>query len=569
MSAKIFKDPIYGYIEVEEEYLGYVDSILFQRLRNIRQTGYASLYPTSSHTRFEHSLGVFHLGKLSLNAVKPNITSEIRGAPKVNPETIGTMFLAACLLHDVGHAPFSHTGENYYLQDDNGANDPKSPDPLTLALIEEIDSPSFTKDVLGKSLEERAQAHELMSALISAREFKEKLGQYREFLVRCIIGYQYGEADGAVSQIYNVLISLLHGKHIDIDRLDYNIRDSAMTGYQGMMLDYIRLLSGLRILPYNGEGLKLVYNKSSLSVIQNALYANHLEKHWIQVHPVIKYEEDIIKYAIEQLSRQYRRDWNSKLFSYDSVVTALPNPQAGILSGEDKERLLPRAFLLGDEYVLFGMKNICPNIEDCDGAYINEYFNRAERRKAIWKSHAEFKAYFSAKNRESRSKLTDVMSSLETVLTEDCRLPPKVDKDSRNTILSVQTDLEKKTDFLALPAKEQKTQLAKFKFALQAVEILETICTEDNLEFDFVVIGAKDPGDTPFEMANLDASKTELLIEFAPQMILPLRDVAPPLKPSEEDCPRFFYLYHKDPIEASAFTKKLIARCDTISEGDT
>ena len=60
---KLIKDPLYGYIEIEEKYIALINSAEFQRLRNIRQTGYESLYPSALHNRFVHSLGVFYLGK--------------------------------------------------------------------------------------------------------------------------------------------------------------------------------------------------------------------------------------------------------------------------------------------------------------------------------------------------------------------------------------------------------------------------------------------------------------------------------------------------------------------------
>lgn len=61
--SKIIKDPIYGYIEIEDCYASIVDSPFFQRLRDIIQTSYVSVYPASLHNRFTHSLGVFYLGK--------------------------------------------------------------------------------------------------------------------------------------------------------------------------------------------------------------------------------------------------------------------------------------------------------------------------------------------------------------------------------------------------------------------------------------------------------------------------------------------------------------------------
>ena len=63
LNTKLIKDPIHGYISIPTVYMKkIVDTCGFQRLRNIRQTSYDSLYPGSSHNRFIHSIGVFYLG---------------------------------------------------------------------------------------------------------------------------------------------------------------------------------------------------------------------------------------------------------------------------------------------------------------------------------------------------------------------------------------------------------------------------------------------------------------------------------------------------------------------------
>lgn len=62
-SNKTIRDPMYGYIKIDYPFTVLIDTEEFQRLRNIRQTGYQSLYPSALHNRFVHSLGVFHLGR--------------------------------------------------------------------------------------------------------------------------------------------------------------------------------------------------------------------------------------------------------------------------------------------------------------------------------------------------------------------------------------------------------------------------------------------------------------------------------------------------------------------------
>lgn len=121
---KRLKDPIYGYIQIPMKYMsGIVDSATFQRLRRIIQTSYSPLYSSAVHNRFVHSLGVYHLGTIAANSLCREIT-ELRDylgafgkseSFENDLDTYRDTFLLACLLHDVGHAPFSHTGEKLYL----------------------------------------------------------------------------------------------------------------------------------------------------------------------------------------------------------------------------------------------------------------------------------------------------------------------------------------------------------------------------------------------------------------------------------------------------------------------
>ena len=70
----------------EKIYTGYKLSGVPERLRNIRQTGYASLYPSALHNRFVHSLGVFHLGKKAISSLETNIADQITGTFKVSKD---------------------------------------------------------------------------------------------------------------------------------------------------------------------------------------------------------------------------------------------------------------------------------------------------------------------------------------------------------------------------------------------------------------------------------------------------------------------------------------------------
>ncbi|HIH02449.1 MAG TPA: HD domain-containing protein, partial [Methanoregulaceae archaeon] len=101
--TKSVRDPVHGYIEVEPALLPIVDAPLLQRLRQIRQLGFAYLvYPGANHTRFEHSLGAMHLAR--------RLSSQL----ELDSCTARTV-TAAALLHDVGHGPFGHFFDDHFL----------------------------------------------------------------------------------------------------------------------------------------------------------------------------------------------------------------------------------------------------------------------------------------------------------------------------------------------------------------------------------------------------------------------------------------------------------------------
>ena len=111
---KKIKDPLYGYITVDGVYLSVIDSIYFQRLRHVIQTSYTSIYPSAVHNRFTHSLGVYWLGNLAFESLLKNSSDVVKSLSEKEIETTRKTFVLACLCHDLGHSPFSHTGEKFY-----------------------------------------------------------------------------------------------------------------------------------------------------------------------------------------------------------------------------------------------------------------------------------------------------------------------------------------------------------------------------------------------------------------------------------------------------------------------
>lgn len=283
--TKSFMDNVHGYIRIPKVFVRHIiDTPDFQRLRNIDQTGMKILYPAAKHDRFSHSLGVFHLGTIAVDALLKNFQSNSHW--KIRSDRTSdifwaknkVLFLIACLLHDIGHTPFSHSLEQFYRF--NEAPNEKTEELMKLL---EISTGNTEEEFFYKSNE-----HEKMSALLVLREESpwrrriEKIFDYLEktpypkqnfesdgeydniqqsinrknqsefdddlrFIARMILGVKYSHYSPE-KQVRNCFIELLNGS-FDVDKLDYTVRDTKMSGISNTTIDIERLLNALTIIP--------------------------------------------------------------------------------------------------------------------------------------------------------------------------------------------------------------------------------------------------------------------------------------------------------------------------------
>ena|SRR5713101_2540839 len=119
-----FRDPIHGFIHLSRKELKLVESKAFRRLRNIKQLALTYLvYPGAMHTRFEHSLGVMELATRGFEALDKKSEELLENDLKkidITVEQAKSLLRATALLHDVGHLPFSHGGEDVLPKNADG-----------------------------------------------------------------------------------------------------------------------------------------------------------------------------------------------------------------------------------------------------------------------------------------------------------------------------------------------------------------------------------------------------------------------------------------------------------------
>src|SRR6185312_8158521 len=116
MSTKIIRDPLYNYIGIDRQRDGWLVEVLdspeIQRLRRIHQLGVSYLtYPGADHNRLAHSLGVLHQMMQAFQRLNEIAIAGATGAIHEQILRGRAPLLAAALIHDVGHGPYSHLFE--------------------------------------------------------------------------------------------------------------------------------------------------------------------------------------------------------------------------------------------------------------------------------------------------------------------------------------------------------------------------------------------------------------------------------------------------------------------------
>ncbi|MGM9837936.1 MAG: HD domain-containing protein [Paludibacteraceae bacterium] len=241
---KIINDPVFGFLSIPSDLLyDILQHPYVQRLSRIRQLGLSYLvYPGAMHSRFLHSLGAMHLMNEALTSLRS------KGVQISSQEALGA--LAAILLHDVGHGPFSHVLEH--------------------TLVEGI-------------------THEEIS-LLMMEHINRELGDRTERQI-----WQQGPLDEAIAIFQDAyprhFLHQLISSQLDVDRMDYLCRDSFFTGVQEGRVASERLLKMLNVVDD-----RLVVELKGIYSVEKFLVARRLMYWQVYLHKTsVAAEQQLIK----------------------------------------------------------------------------------------------------------------------------------------------------------------------------------------------------------------------------------------------------------------------------------
>jgi hypothetical protein len=244
------KDPVHGYVYITEAEKEIIDSYPVQRLRRLRQlAGAEYVYPGANHTRFEHSIGVMYLaGKVAEN---PNISQVISEEEAEAVRIVG-------LLHDVGHGPFSHVFEHLLTKKLN-----KTHEDVTAWIIKH----SELKDLLGR------------------------LGYEAEDIAELAVG--------SLSMGEKAFLNQIIRSSIDVDKLDFVVRDTYHTGAEYGFVDVFRLIHTFDVLDGN-----LAVDMGALSTLESFIIARIESFKSIYFHRVGRAAQIMLATALERADEE-------------------------------------------------------------------------------------------------------------------------------------------------------------------------------------------------------------------------------------------------------------------------
>ncbi len=267
--VKTISDVVHGSVRLGPLMLGLLETLELQRLNSIRQLGLTYLvFPGANHSRIEHCLGVGH------------VAGRLAGSLGL-PEAEQNLVVAAGLLHDVGHGPFSHTLEH------------------VLSTELSLDHMHLTQRIItGEDDNVATEERKAFPAVLRIPEVLEANGLRPQLVAALIRGpppgrLRFGSRPGAPA-IATYLSEIIHSA-IDADQIDYLMRDAHYTAVPQGRIDFDRLVQTVAV--HRGH---LAWDRKGLPALEGFLVARSLMYSAVYFHKTVRIAEQMVARAVER-----------------------------------------------------------------------------------------------------------------------------------------------------------------------------------------------------------------------------------------------------------------------------
>lgn len=295
MAERIYRDSVHNIIRVNTDtdegrlVVSLIDTPEFQRLRRIRQLGLAYFaYQSAEHSRFTHSLGAFHLAGRMIAKLRLNYSI---------PDKTQTAVRVAALIHDIGHGPFSHVVES----------------------------------ILGFHHEEFT----IQAVLSDETQIGKLLAGYSPEIQQDVAKIIRGDFKPHA-------LGHLVSSQLDVDRMDYLLRDSLMTGAKYGVYDLEWIIKSIEI---NELGDHLYISAPGIYAVEDYLQARYYMYRQVYFHRTLRSAETVLRVLLKRALHLYKDG---------SVWHDSDTPMQKILAGEKLN--LCEHLALDDTDVMFSIK---------------------------------------------------------------------------------------------------------------------------------------------------------------------------------------------------------------------
>ncbi len=313
MQMKEVRDPVHGFIYFDETEMRIVNTLIFQRLRYIRQLAFTHIvYPGAEHSRFAHSMGVMEFATKMYDTLMMKDLAQKKKWSKARARRNRQLLRLAALLHDTGHAPFSHASEEL----------------LRGVKHEEISRRFILADPLRSLINEYRKEHGITAEDVASFFSVENIEPDIAFLKEIFAG------------------------EIDADKLDYLYRDSLFTGVHYGRFDYQRLIQSLCVIedPDDTGNLIMAIEHGGLHALEAMVLARYFMFTQVYFHKIRRaYDHHLLDFLkkhvghypgslneyvkwddnrVFALLREHHQDDDARrILTRDPFVQAFPTPE--------------------------------------------------------------------------------------------------------------------------------------------------------------------------------------------------------------------------------------------------